>query len=80
MNASATDCPISAYGVTLYGTLDVNATSLSQGANLNPSADKLFYGIQKGTNGSRRMFGFNGLSTSGIGLKMKETFFPTAGR
>ena len=76
LNASANDCPISAYGVTLYGALDVNATYLSQGANLNPSADKLFYGAQKGANGARAMFGFNGLSTSGVGLKMKEDILP----
>ena len=76
LNASANDCPISAYGFTLYGTLDVNATYLSQGANLNPSADKLFYGIQKGANGSRATFGYNGLSTSFIGLKMKEDILP----
>ena len=24
LNSSASDCPISAYGITLYGTLDVN--------------------------------------------------------
>ncbi len=76
LNASTSDCPISAYGVTLYGTLDVNAVYLSQGANLNPSADKLLYGIQKGANGPRAMFGFNGLSTSLAGFKVKEDVLP----
>ena len=31
LNASASDCPLSAYGVTLYGTLDLNATYLHEG-------------------------------------------------
>ena len=31
LNTSAADCPISAYGITLYGTLDLNATYLNEG-------------------------------------------------
>jgi predicted porin len=76
LNASAADCPLGAYGVTLYGTLDVNATYLAQGAPDNPSMDKLFYDIQKSASGSRMMFGYNGLSPSVIGLKMKEDILP----
>ncbi len=76
LNASASDCPLSAYGVTLYGTLDVNATYLGQGADRNPSADKVNYGLSKSSNGPRTMFGYNGLSTSVIGLKMKEEILP----
>ena len=38
LNASASDCPISAYGITLYGTIDVNGTYLNQGLGRNPSA------------------------------------------
>ena len=76
LNASPADCPLGAMGVTLYGTLDVNATYLSQGAPDNPSMDKLFYDIQKPASGSRALFGYNGLSPSVIGLKMKENIFP----
>jgi predicted porin len=76
LNASATDCPLSAYGVTLYGTLDVGASYLSQGADFNPSADKINYGLAKSSNGSRFMFGYNALSTNVIGLKMKEDILP----
>jgi predicted porin len=76
LNASPADCPLGAYGVTLYGTLDVNVTHLTQGADLSPTADKLFYGIQKGANGPRTTFGYNGLSTSVVGLKMKEDILP----
>ena len=28
LNTSAADCPIGAYGITIYGTLDLNATYL----------------------------------------------------
>ena len=76
LNASASDCPLSAYGVTLYGTLDVDGTYLSQGAARSPSADKLFYGIQKAANGPHYLLGYNGLSTSVVGLKMKEDILP----
>jgi predicted porin len=72
LNASASDCPISAYGVTLYGTLDVNATYLNQGVDKSPAADKVNYGIQRNAYESKWLAGYNGLSTSVIGLKMKE--------
>jgi hypothetical protein len=76
LNASASDCPFSAYGFTLYGTLDVNATYLHNGVNNNPSADKPSYGIQRNASESKWLAGYNGLSTSVIGLKMKEEVLP----
>ncbi len=76
LNTSATDCPISAYGITLYGALDLNASFLSWGAGYSPSADKINYGIQKSGNAPRYMFGYNGLSTSVLGLNMKEDLAP----
>ena len=49
LNARRANCPLSPYmGVTLYGTLDVNATLFETTASPdNPSMDKLFYDIQK---------------------------------
>ena len=76
LNASASDCPLSAYGVTLYGTLDLNATYLHEGVGKSPSADKVNYGIQRNAYESRWLAGYNGLSTSVIGLKMKEEVLP----
>ena len=70
LNASANDCPLAYAGITLYGTLDVGAGYLSEGAAFSPSADKLVYGAQKYANGSRWAPTFNALSTSVIGLKM----------
>ncbi|HZZ21967.1 MAG TPA: porin [Roseiarcus sp.] len=72
LNTSAADCPIGAYGVTLYGTLDLNATYLHDGVDKNPAADKVNYSIQRNAFGSRWLAGYNGLSTTVIGLKMKE--------
>ena len=73
LNSSANDCPLTCSGVTLYGTLDVGAGYLSQGAAYSPSADKLVYGVQKYSNGNRWAATFNALSTSVLGLKMNET-------
>jgi len=72
LNASASDCPLSAYGITLYGTLDLNATYLHEGVEKSPAADKVNCGIQRNAYESKWLAGYNGLSTSVIGLKMKE--------
>ena len=76
LNTSADDCPISAYGITLYGTLDVGLGYESWGTTLNPSADKNNYGIQKSGHGGIWLPTYNGLSSSVIGLKMKEDLAP----
>jgi predicted porin len=72
LNASASDCPLSAYGITLYGNLDVNATYLHEGVGYSPSADKVNYSIQRNAYESRWLAGYNGISTTVVGLKMKE--------
>ena len=76
LNASASACPLNAYGITLYGTLDVSATYLHEGVGYSPSADKVNYGIQKNAYESRWLAGYNGLSSSVVGLKMKEEVLP----
>ena len=72
LNTSAADCPISAYGITLYGTLDLNATYLHEGVEKSPAADKVNYSIQRNAYESKWLAGYNGLSASVIGLRMKE--------
>ena len=72
LNPSANDCPMTYAGITLYGTLDVGATFLSQGVGYSPSADKLNYFIQKNAHGSKWLPAYNALSLSVLGLKMKE--------
>ena len=76
LNASASDCPLTYAGITLYGTLDVSATDLHEGVGSNPSADKDSYGIQKNAYEGKGLFSINGLSTSVVGLKMKEEVLP----
>jgi hypothetical protein len=76
LNASASDCPISAYGITLYGTLDLNVTYLHEGVDKSPAADKVNYSIQRNAFESKWLAGYNGLSASVIGLKMKEEILP----
>ena len=77
LNNSATDCPLSAYGVTLYGTVDMNAFYAPAGAERSPVATQPYYGIQKPAHSTNNwQFGYNGLSTSVIGLKIKEAILP----
>ena len=76
LNTSASDCPLSAYGVTLYGSLDLNATYLQEGVGYSPSADKVNYGIKRDAYESKTLFGYNGLSTSVVGLEMEEKILP----
>ena len=53
LNSSSYDCPLTYAGFTLYGSLDLGVGYFSEGAPFNPSSDKLPYGIQKYSNGSR---------------------------
>jgi hypothetical protein len=76
LNASAVDCPIGTYGITLYGTLDLNATYLHKGVEKSPAADKLNFSIQKNAYESKWFAGYSGLSASAIGLRMKEEILP----
>jgi predicted porin len=72
LNASASDCPLSYAGFTLYGTLDLGVGYFSQGSTFTPSSDKLVYGIQKYSTESRWQPTYNALSTSVVGVKMQE--------
>ena len=72
LNSSADDCPISAYGVTLYGTLDVGYGYQQWGAGYNPSVDKSYYGLNKAEHEHIWQGVYNGLSTSVVGVKLKE--------
>jgi predicted porin len=76
LNSSASDCPLSAYGITLYGTLDVNYGYQDWGAPRGESPDKLQYGIRSNAFEHIWQGGYNGLSTSVVGLKMKEDLAP----
>jgi predicted porin len=73
LNTSASDCPLTYAGFTLYGTLDVGYGYDTAGIPLGPSYDKgIFYGIQKASRGGRWSLSPSAQSTSTLGLKMEE--------
>jgi predicted porin len=76
LNTSADDCPIGAYGITLYGNLDLNVGYQEWGTQWNGNADKQNYLLAKSSYEHLLAAGYNGISTSVIGLKMKESLAP----
>jgi hypothetical protein len=77
-----TACPLSWYGVTVYGTVDLGASYMTHGApfdkNFPTGVPYLIAG--GGTNGTGRAAGFflgpNGLSQSNVGVKIVEPIAP----
>jgi predicted porin len=72
LDSSAADCPLTAGPITVYGTIDYNGSYMSSGAARSGTTDKPAYGIQKYSNRPRWQANYNGLSTSVIGLKLKQ--------
>jgi predicted porin len=73
----ATNCPLSWYGITLYGTVDTGVTWQSHGTPFNgTSASGQEYLISKNSN--RALWGLapNALSQSNIGIKGNKEFAP----
>src|SRR6202011_793364 len=72
-----TSCPLTANGITVYGTIDGGVTWRSHGAPFNgTSAVGVDYLIQKYSNRPRWDLAPNGLSQSNIGIKGKEPLAP----
>ena len=76
LNASKDDCPIGAYGLTLYGTLDVGYGYQEWGTAPGPASYKSNYGLSKSSHEHIWQPAYNGLSISTLGLKMKEDVLP----
>ena len=73
LNASPADCPLTAYGLTVYATIDLGGGWESNGAPFNRHfGPGVSYLITKVNNGSRWLLSPNALSTSVIGVKMNE--------
>jgi predicted porin len=72
-----TSCPLSWYGITVYGTVDAGGSWQSHGTPFNasygPGTEPLV-----SSNGNRALWNIapNGLSQSNIGIKGKEEFGP----
>jgi predicted porin len=71
------DCALSAYGLTFYGTIDMGVGHESHGAPFNPD---IITGVQelirKNSTGARWLATPGGLSQSNIGLKGVEALTP----
>jgi predicted porin len=73
----ATNCPLTWYGVTLYGTIDMGVTWQNHGTPFNrisPPGDE--YLLSKNSNRSGFHAAPNGLSQSAIGIKGNEEIVP----
>jgi predicted porin len=72
-----TACPLTWYGITVYGTVDMGVGWEQHGTPFNPSiitgVEEL---VQKNSNRSLWLATPNGLSQSNIGIKGKEEFAP----
>jgi predicted porin len=72
-----TDCPLSWYGVRLYGTVDAGAGYQTHGAPLDPNyAQGSSYLIQKMNRQAMWTLAPGGLSTSNVGVLVDEPFAP----
>jgi predicted porin len=72
-----TDCPLSYYGVRLYGTIDAGVGYQTHGAPFDPNFSQgSSYLIQKMNRESMWTLAPNALSTSNIGVLVDEPFAP----
>ena len=73
LNSSAKDCPLTAYGITVYGTIDMGVGYNTWGAPWNRYGN---FGnnflISKAGQGGLWAIAPNGLSQSNVGVKIKE--------
>jgi predicted porin len=71
-----TNCPLTYYGITIYGTVDMGLAYQSWGTPFNRDAPfGLEYLVQKNSNRSQFTIAPNGLSQSFIGVKATEPLF-----
>src|SRR5271168_581225 len=73
LNTSASECPMTYAGFTVYGTIDVGYGYNTAGIPIGQYNDKgLYYGIQKNSNAARWSWAPNAASASTVGVKMEE--------
>jgi len=75
LNASAADCPLSAYGITFYGTIDVGGGYETHGAPFNGDSKTGVSELISKVNNRGLWEGVpSGLTQSNFGIKIKEEF------
>ncbi len=77
LDSTAADCPLSAYGITVYGQIDAGGGYETEAGRFNKDYPQ---GVQelinKWNNGARWQATPNGLSQSNVGVKVKEQIVP----
>ncbi len=78
LDSTATDCPLSAMGITVYGTIDVGAGYSTNAAPFNKDYPN---GVQEivskqSNSGGKWQWVPNALSQSNVGIKIKEQIVP----
>ena len=77
LDSSAADCPLTYWGVTFYGQLDVGAGYETNHTRFNKDAPQgVGELIQKAGRGAAFQWTPNGLSQSNVGIKWKEQIVP----
>ena len=72
-----TDCALTYYGITFYGTLDMGVDWQSHGTKLNPAyPNGIEELVSKNSNHAIWNLAPNGLAQSNIGIRGKEEFAP----
>ena len=76
LDATATDCPLSAAGITVYGQIDIGASLESNGANPSTVGPNPLENVIGGQgHGEKFTWAANQLSPSNVGVKVTEPLF-----
>ena len=77
LDSSPADCPLSLYGVTVYGAIDLGGGYETAAARFNKDLPQgVSELISKFNNGARWQWVPNGLSQSNVGVKIREQVAP----
>ena len=77
LDSTAADCPLSAYGITVYGTIDMGGGYETHASRFNDRFNNGVSELVAKTSGNARwQLAPNGLSQSNIGIKIKEQLAP----
>ena len=77
LDSTAADCPLSAYGITVYGTIDMGGGYETHASRFNNDYNNGVSELVAKTSGNARwQLVPNGLSQSNVGIKIKEQLAP----
>jgi predicted porin len=77
LDSTPANCPLSAYGITVYGQIDAGAGYSSHGVPFNPSYNNgVTELVGKLSKNALWQFVPNGLSQTNVGIKAREEFAP----